>query len=292
MEMIQPNVEVANARPAVSAAYAVCRTLATEHYENFPVGSLFAPRRLRPSVHAIYAFARVADDFADEGSLLPEDRLQRLQEWQEQLNACFSGEAVHPVFVALADTVHKLKLPKKPFDDLLEAFRMDVTTHRYKSFDDVLTYCRHSADPVGRLVLRIFGFASEHLDALSDSLCTSLQLTNFWQDLALDLKRGRIYLPLDDLERFGYTVEDLNNRVIDHRFRSMIQFQIERTRSLFASALPLPALVGRRLGMELTLTWRGGMTILRKIEETNYDLFSSRPKITTPDKLRILFGAS
>jgi phytoene synthase len=269
-------------------AYRICERIATTHYENFPVGSRLAPGHLRPFLHAIYAFARTADDFADEGQLPPEERLRRLQDWGEKLDLAFQGIASSPVFVALADTIRRRNLPRQLFQDLLHAFRMDVTRNRYDTFEELQFYCRHSANPVGRLVLRVFGIVSETQDTLSDRICTALQLTNFWQDLSRDLQRGRIYLPLEDLDRFGYTVADLQNGLQNDRFRLLMLFEIERTRALFESAGNLPASVGGRLGLELGLTRRGGMMILRKIEESDYNVLFSRPKITGWDKVRMM----
>jgi len=252
------------------------------------VGSLLAPRELRKYLHAIYAFARVADDLADEGNASPEDRIRNLGCWQEQLNLCFAGTPQEPLFVALSDTVHRCSLPKALFDDLLQAFRMDVTTTAFERYQDLFLYCSKSANPIGRLVLKVFGCSTPETVILSDHLCTGLQLANFWQDISVDLRKGRMYLPLEDVERFGYTRDDLRRGIVNNAFRGLMEFQIQRTRKLFAESSLLTHMVTPRLGLELRLTWNGGMTILRKIEAAGYNVLGARPIITTGDKLRIL----
>lgn len=277
--------------PTIKESFDFCECLARSHYENFPVGSLLIPRAKRPYIWSIYAFARIADDIADEGTLPPEARLQELDKWKQHLNACYSGNPRHPVFVALAETARVCAIPHQLFADLLTAFRMDVLQTRYATFDDLLFYCRHSANPVGRLVLQVFGAATERAVLLSDLICTALQLTNFWQDLAVDWKKGRLYLPLEDIHRFGYTEEDLQASIIDDRFRGLMAFEVDRTRRMFHDGRPLLEEVGGRLGFELHLTWHGGMKILEKIEQREYDVLHGRPAISTRDKISIL-GAS
>jgi squalene synthase HpnC len=279
-----------NTLPSAAAeeAYRYCEKLAKNHYENFPVGSSITPKAIRPLIHSIYAFARIADDYADEGDLRPSERLSLLEDWQRQLDACFTGKASHPIFTALSETIRTRNIPKKPFDHLLIAFRMDVTRTRYGSFEELLGYCRHSANPVGRLVLYAYDLFSEERAAFSDHLCTALQLANFWQDVTLDLEKGRIYLPLEDLGRFGYTEHDLTQQRADDRFFRLVQYQVQRTRALFIEARPLLAMLPPRLCMELSLTWHGGMTILRKIEEGGFDVFSNRPRIGPVDKVALL----
>ena len=281
----------AHTSPTIEESFLHCERIAKEHYENFPVASLAVPRNLRPYVWAVYAFARVADDFADEGSRLPAKRLEALDSWERQLDDALAGHPGGPVFVALGETVARTSLPVQPLRDLLIAFRMDVTTSRRQTFDEVLGYCRCSANPVGRLVLQLFGAASVATVERSDDICTALQLTNFWQDIAVDLQKDRIYLPLDDLERFGYTEADLRASVLDARFRELMKFQVDRTRSLFLRGRPLLALVSGRLRFELDLTWRGGMAILDALEQSGYDVFTTRPVVGRADKLRILAAA-
>lgn len=275
---------------SLDGAFAYCAAITSTHYENFPVASLFLPEEKRPYIQTIYAFARLADDFADELSRPPSERLDLLNTWEEQLKACYetTGEISHPVFIALRETVQKLSIPIEPLHDLVTAFKMDVTKSRYATFDDVLHYCKHSANPVGRLVLMIFGYRDEHLYSLSDNICTALQLTNFWQDIAIDLKKNRIYIPQSDFHTFGYSEEDLQKRLMNEHFRRLLQFETERTREMFYAGARLPSMVDRDLRLELRLVWLGGMSILRKIERNRYDVFNRRPKVRMWNKLSIL----
>jgi hydroxysqualene synthase len=277
--------------PTVGESFLHCERIAKEHYENFPVASLAVPRNLRPYVWTVYAFARAADDFADEGTGSPAERLRALDSWERQLDDALAGRPGGPVFVALAETVARTSIPVQLLRDLLTAFRMDVTRSRHQTFDDLLGYCRCSANPVGRLVLHLFGAASAATVDRSDDLCTALQLTNFWQDIAVDLQKDRIYLPLDDLRRFGYTETDLRSSAMDARFRGLMKFQVARTRALFLRGRPLLGMVRGRLRFELDLTWRGGVAILDAIERSRYDVFRSRPVVGRADRLRILAAA-
>jgi squalene synthase HpnC len=262
--------------------------LARDHYENFPVASLILPRGRRRYVAAIYAFARTADDFADEGALPPEERLAKLKDWEDRLDAAYAGRASHPVFIAMAETAARTGIPRELPAALLTAFRMDVTHHRYRTFGELLEYCRFSANPVGRIVLHLFSALSEATVGPSDAICTGLQLTNFLQDLARDSEKGRLYLPLEDCERFGYTEEDLKRRTVDDRFRNLMKFQVDRTRDLFRSGISILPQVKNPLRIELDLTVRGGNEILSKIEGAGYDVLNRRPSLTTADKIRII----
>ena len=277
--------------PSVGESFLHCERVAKKHYENFPVASLAVPRNLRPYVWAVYAFARAADDFADEGAGTPAERLQALDSWEKQLDEALAGRPGGAVFVALAETVAQTSIPVQLLRDLLTAFRMDVTTPRHQTFDDLLGYCRCSANPVGRIVLHLFGATSAATVDRSDDVCTALQLTNFWQDIAVDLKKDRIYLPLDDLRRFGYTETDLRAPAIDARFRGLMKFEVDRTRALFLRGRPLMGMVRGRLRCELDLIWRGGVAILDAIERSGYDVFRSRPVVGRADRLRILAAA-
>jgi phytoene synthase len=270
--------------PSLEEAFAVCRRLARQHYENFPVGSWLLPRERRRYVYPVYAFARLADDMADEGDLPPEERLARLDDWERKLEACYQGQADHPVFVALAETVRVCNVPIGLLRDLLNAFRRDVTVHRYSTWEALLDeYCRYSANPVGRIVLRLFGHAVPELDELSDYVCTALQLTNFWQDVALDRKRGRIYIPQDDLARFGVPEETLVSGPAGPQFVTLMQVLDGRTRLLFEQGWPLCERTQGRLRAELRAVWWGGVTILDKLAGVEYDVFSRRPTLTGND---------
>lgn len=275
-------------RYTLDEAFAYCGRVTNAHYENFPVASLFLPEEKRPYIQAIYAFSRAADDFADEPGRKQTERLLALSDWDDRLRRCYEGDADHPVFVALGETVRRLDIPIEPLRDLLVAFKRDVTQNRYETFEDLLSYCRCSANPVGRLVLMIFGYRDEPLYALSDHICTALQLANFWQDVAIDLARDRIYLPLEDMHRHGYSLDDLSAGTVDDRFRRMMTFEVERTRDLFRRGAELPSLVERDLQLELKLVWFGGMTILDKLKRSKYDVFHRRPKLRAADKGMIL----
>jgi squalene synthase HpnC len=274
----------------VRSAYAHCEQMARTHYENFPVASLLLPGQHRPHVAAIYAFARTADDFADEGNASAAERLRRLDDWESRLDAAYRGEADDPIFVALAETAACTGLPKPLLSALLQAFRMDVTTNRYDTYSDLLHYCRHSANPVGRLVLHLFGQGTPENVEFSDTICTGLQLANFWQDLSVDWAKGRLYVPLEDLLQFGYTEKQIEDGHVDDSFRALIRFQAERAESLLLRGMPLPGLVGGRLGLELALTVRGGLGILRRIDALNYDVMHRRPVLRTSDKIRIIIS--
>lgn len=270
-------------------AYAHCMKVAREHYENFPVASFLIPRRQRRHVAALYAFARTADDFADEGDDAPGERLRKLDEWEHALDSAFEGRAEDPVFIALQVTARETGIPFELCAALLAAFRQDVTTHRYASYDALLGYCQNSANPVGRLILILFGEGDEAALSCSDALCTGLQLTNFWQDLSVDLRRGRVYLPLEDCARFGYTEDDLNRGVADDRFRALLRFQVERTRRLFDAGAPLIGLTRGRLRAELAATLQGGRSILDAIARVGYDTLHHRPVLGLPDRFSVLW---
>ena len=274
----------------VAAAYAHCARIARTHYENFTVGSWLLPRRLRHDLAAVYAFARVADDIADEGA--DTGRLERLRAWEEKLLACARQPAAadDPVFVALGRTIAARGLSVEPFRDLLEAFRRDAAgeTRRFATWADVLDYCRRSANPVGQLVLALFGHRDTARRERSDDICTALQLTNFWQDVAGDLDRGRVYLPEEDLERFSGSRDALAARRTNPAFRELVAFEIGRTRALFARGLPLADVVGRRLRHEVRIFARGGLAILGRIEAAGYDVFTRRPTLGRAELVRLV----
>ena len=275
--------------PTVRAAYAECHRLARRHYENFPTASFLVPRDKRDALAAIYAFARHADDLADEPGI--EGRLEQLAEWRQKLQECYKGKAEHPVFIALRDTIEKFRLAQENFENLLRAFESDVRVNRHNDFSSLLAYCTCSANPVGRLVLELFDHREPELFALSDHLCTALQLTNFWQDVEVDLERDRIYLPLEDLARFNYWLAELSSRHVDDRWRQLLTFQIDRTREFFMGGRELPEKVRPELRRQLRLTWLGGMAVLSKIEAVGYDVFQARPSLGMADFLRLYLQA-
>jgi squalene synthase HpnC len=279
----------------LDSAYEYCARLARSHYENFPVGSVLVPARLRKHFYSIYAFARTADDFADEAyneEHNEQERLDLLEEWREMLRAAHGGRATHPVFIALAETIARFELPISLFEDLLTAFAQDVIVRRYQSFDQVLDYCRRSANPVGRLILLLFGYDEQQLHAWSDDICTALQLANHWQDVRLDLEKDRIYLPSEDLQRFGVAESELRSLRAGEGFRRLMNFEVARARELFARGKPLCYSVGGRLGLELRAVWLGGSHILNQIEQNGFDVLTRRPVITSADKLKIFWRAA
>jgi hydroxysqualene synthase len=279
----------------VDSAYDYCERIARAHYENFPVGSVLVPKPLRKHFYSIYAFARTADDFADEGyaeDYAGRERLDLLGEWREMLRASDAGQASHPVFVALAETRSRFNLPITLFEDLISAFMQDVTKRRYQGFDELRDYCRRSANPIGRLILLLFGHRDEQFHKWSDDICTALQLANHWQDVQVDLAKDRIYLPAEDLARFGVSHDDLRASRADERFKRLMKHEVARARGLFASGKPLCLAARGRLGVELRAVWLGGSRILDRLEANDYDVFTRRPVITSTDKLRILLFAA
>lgn len=276
---------------AIAQAFRTCEKIAFRHYENFPVASYLIPKSKRKYVAAIYAFARTADDIADEEGLQEDVRLKKLSELEQKLRDCISSRASDPVFVALAETVARFDLPITHLLDLLVAFRMDVEKKRYADWGELLTYCSLSANPIGRLILHLFGYDGEERLHASDAICTALQLTNFWQDLSLDVKRNRIYLPLEDMKKFNCTAEDLLQQRYNGNFRSLMLHEVEKTVLLFELGKPLLNSVGRDLRFQLRLTWLGGMRILQKIQRTNYDVFRQRPTISAWDKCYLIVQA-
>lgn len=249
-----------------------------DHYENFPVASLLLPASLRPAVEAVYAFARSADDVADEGDATPEARLEALSGYERALDGIERGQApkAEP-FAKLAEATNTYLLPLQPLRDLLSAFRQDVATTRYRQFEDLLDYCRRSANPVGRIMLHLFGAATPRNLADSDAVCSALQLINFLQDVAVDWGKGRIYLPLADMERFGVTETHLRTAAADEAWRALMRFEVARARNMMLSGAPLALRLPGRIGWELRLVIQGGLRILDRIESADYDVFRRRP---------------
>jgi len=274
----------------IEAAYSYCERVAREHYENFPVASTLLPASMRPHIAAIYAFARRADDFADEPGPDADQRLRLLDAWAARLDrgvpaladpAVLTGDDL--IFIALDQTIRTRQLPRSLFHDLLSAFRQDVTTTRYDTWRDVLDYCRRSANPVGRLVLRVAGYDDPTLDTQSDAVCTALQLTNFWQDLSIDWRRGRLYLPAEERTRAYARESDLNRSEMTREWREAVRQAIRRTRDLFQTGRPICDAVRGRLRWELRFTWLGGMRILENIEAVDCDVVNRRPTLGPGD---------
>lgn len=276
--------------PTLEEACAYCQRLAETHYENFHVASWFLPKALRPHFHSIYAYCRISDDLGDEvGDTAV--ALAMLDLWGRELEACYAGQARHPVFVALAETIHACSIPKEPFADLLTAFRQDQKVTRFASMEDVLHYCRYSANPVGRLVLYACGEVSEENFRLSDATCSALQLANFWQDVRVDWTKDRVYLPQDDMKRFGVNDETIATGIATPEFRALLRYEVDYTRSLFGEGLPLIGRVNRELALDLDLFSRGGLEILRAVERRGYDVLSGRPAISKGTKLQLALRA-
>lgn len=274
--------------PAEASEY--CRRLARGHYENFSVASWLLPKQLQQHFYNIYAYCRWADDLADEtGS--DTQSLQLLDWWQGQLDACYRGRAEHPVLIALTDTIELFQIPPEPFTDLLVAFRQDQRKKRYETFDELLDYCRNSANPVGRLVLYLGRCHSEENVRLSDSVCTGLQLANFWQDVARDFVAGRIYLPQESCRRFGYGEAMFEGRQCNEAFREMLAFEVERAEQYLLSGLPLVSRVSDELRIEVDLFIRGGLAILQAIQRQQYDVWSRRPTVGKLRKLELLLAS-
>jgi hydroxysqualene synthase len=279
----------------LDAAYASCELDARSHYENFPVASLLVPPPMRRHVAALYAFARAADDFADEGERTAQERQRLLDGWRARLDAAATASAAGPapgagepvnaveIFVALGATIRDKRLPVALFHDLLSAFGQDVTVTRYGRWDDVLDYSRRSANPVGRLVLRIAGYDDPRLDSWSDAICSALQLTNFWQDLKVDFDRGRIYLPAEEMHSHGADERDLASGRLTAGWRAAVAAAVVRTRSMFLAGQPLCGAIRGRLRHELRATWLGGMRVLARIERADFDVWALRPRLGAAD---------
>jgi squalene synthase HpnC len=277
--------------PSLEESQAYCANLAQSHYENFSVATWFLPRRLRQHFYNVYSYCRISDDLGDEvGDTVAS--LELLDQWQRELDACYDGAPRHPVFVALAETVRLFEIPKHEFSDLLIAFRQDQAVTRFETFNDLHGYCRYSANPVGHLVLYLCGYKDAERQQLSDFTCTALQLANFWQDVTVDYAKGRIYLPLESLRRFGVTEEDIATNRNTPAFCELMKFEVERARDWFRQGLPLVGKVNQELAIDLDLFTRGGQEILRAIEKQGYAVLGNRPSISKPRKLALVVRAA
>lgn len=285
------------AAPSLDKAREYCSRLARSHYENFSVATWFLPKHLHQHFYNVYAYCRISDDLGDEVG----DKqlsLVLLARWQQELDATYSNlkdaaapPPSHPVFVALTDTIQKFEIPHREFSDLLIAFRQDQTVERYETFEDLLGYCKNSANPVGRLVLYLCGYKDLERQQLSDYTCTALQLANFWQDVAVDYRKGRIYLPLEDLRRYNVSEIDIADGHATPAFREMMQFEVARAKEWFAKGLPLVKMVNRELALDLELFSRGGQEILSAIEKQDFDVLSKRPSLSKGRKMALALRA-
>ncbi len=277
--------------PSLQEARDYCSRLAHTHYENFSVVTWFLPKQLHQHFYNVYAYCRISDDLGDEVGD-KQQSLLLLDEWEAELNQCYSGEPRHPVFVALRETVRQFGIPQHEFSDLLIAFRQDQLVTRFPTFEDLLGYCQYSANPVGHLVLYLCGYRDEERQHLADFTCTALQLANFWQDVAVDYQKGRIYLPLESFAQFGVTESDIANHQATPQFRAMLKFEVERARDWFERGLPLARMVDRSLALDIELFSRGGLAILDAIERQDYDVLTRRPAISKPRKLWLVARAA
>jgi squalene synthase HpnC len=288
---LPPEYRIPAVAPSHAEAYAYCQRLARSHYENFSVATFFLPKHLVQHFFNVYAYCRISDDLGDEVGNA-EQSLALLDAWEAELDACYSGLPLHPVFVALASTVKEFNIPKQEFADLLTAFRRDQTITRFSTFNDVLDYCKYSANPVGHLVLYLGGYSDPERQRLSDFTCTALQLANFWQDVSIDCEKGRIYIPLEDLQRFGVVEGDIANRRATPQFIELMKFEVARAHEWFANGLPLIEKISPDLALDIELFSRGGQEILNAIEKQGYDVLKSRPAISKSRKLWLVVRAA
>jgi phytoene synthase len=264
-----------------------------DHYENFPVASFLMPGRLRKPVAAIYHFARAADDIADEGDLTNEERLQQLDEFRDELIHISAGETpLRPLFRRLAAEIRTHALPLQPFHDLLDAFSQDVTRKRYAGYGELLDYCRRSANPIGNLLLHLYDDVTPATLAYSDAICSALQLINFWQDVAKDWRIGRVYLPQDDLARFGVDESQIAKATCDEKWRALMKFEVDRARALMQQGAPLGSILSGRIGLEMRMIIAGGLRILDKLEAAHYDMFRRRPVLRPFDWVIMLLKSA
>lgn len=288
---LPPEYAIPEVAPSLEQARAYCRRLARSHYENFSVATWFLPAHLRQHFSNVYAYCRISDDLGDEVGDASASLLL-LDQWEGELAACYAGKARHPVFIALAETVRQFDIPQREFSDLLTAFRQDQRVTRYPTFDDLLSYCLDSANPVGHLVLYLCGYRDAERQRLSDFTCTALQLANFWQDVSVDYAKGRIYLPLEDLRRYGVTEDDLAANRNTPAFCDMMRFEVKRARDWFERGLPLVEKVNKELAIDLELFTRGGQEILNAIERQGFAVLGRRPSISKSRKLALVARAA
>jgi squalene synthase HpnC len=282
--------EALNRRYTPAEATAYTHWLATHHYENFHVVSFLLPKGLHQDFYNVYSFCRWSDDLGDEMGDKQES-LRLLGWWRGELHKMYGGEAVHPVFIALRETVARHSLPQEPFDDLITAFERDQVITRFPTYDDVFDYCKYSANPVGRLVLYLCGYSDPERQRLSDHTCTALQLANFWQDVAVDMQIDRVYIPLEAIDRHRYSLDSLFAHRETPEFRAVMREIVDRTRDLFHQGLPLVGMVNKRLSLDLDLFSRGGLRVLDKIEQQNYNVLARRPAISKMERIALLLSS-
>ncbi len=273
---------------SLDQSYELCERLATSHYENFSVGSWLLPKSARRHVYAMYAFSRFVDDLGDEAEL--PHRSLYLYNLEQEVNRFYEGSPLHPMLLAVQDTAKRFQIPAEPFLKLIHANRMDQEKTRFETYDELAFYCDHSANPCGRLFLYVCGHDEPELQRLSDFTCTALQLTNFWQDVAIDWGKGRVYLPQEDLRRFGCREEEIASQSVTPAFVELMKFEIARTRDLFAKGLALVDRLQGRVRMDIRLFTRGGSALLDGIEANGHDVYRRRPTVSKGKKLRMMLG--
>jgi squalene synthase HpnC len=280
--LVAATFRAADPPPSLDTAYTRCASIAKHHYENFTVASLLLPKALRPYFHAVYAFCRHTDDLGDEAE---GDRISLLDDWEAELVQVYGGTPSDPIMVALQDVVRRFEIPDEPFRMLIQANRMDQGRVRFPAYDDVLHYCEHSAMPVGRMILYLLGDRTDESRALSDATCTALQLANFWQDVARDYAMNRIYIPLEDMVRFGYTERELAAGTANRAFRNLLRFEVGRAQELFEEGLGLIDRIEGRAKFDIALFSKGGMRVLDAIRAQGYDVLSHRPTVPASRKV-------
>lgn len=273
---------------SVEDAFERCRLLACAHYENFPIASRLLPRKSRKHFFSVYAFARIADDLADEGPDQPRERQARLKAWKESLHDCYDGRPRGPVFIALAETVSQHSIPIEYFLKLLSAFDQDTKVNRYETEDALMAYCENSANPVGRIILHLFGYRDQDRMLLSDHVCTALQLANHWQDVVVDASKDRIYVPMETLDRFGCSADQILKRQFTPEFGKMMAYLVSKTENLFVKGKPLSRKVGFSLSFNIRLVVNSGRQVLQKIAAQDYNVMARRPVIGTSERLIVL----
>ena len=272
----------------IDSAYNEALEFTKNHYENFPVVSFLIPKKIRKDVAIIYWFARTADDIADEGNCAPGERIKKLNEFENRFTELVNGNYVNPLDLALYKTIQSRNLTAQHFYNLLKAFRQDITKNKYTDFTDLLAYCNNSANPVGRLILELNNIRDNDAFGYSDNVCTALQLTNFWQDTAIDYKKGRIYLPQDEMEKFGVVEKMFELNENNLNLREVLKLNVDRTRRLFEEGKKLTGYLSGRLKYEIKWTILGGEGILKKIEADDYNVLIKRPVLTKKDFLILL----
>jgi len=273
---------------SIEEAYSNAIKLAVEHYENFPVISFFMPRKLHKHIAIIYWFARVSDDIADEGDIPDGQRIERLDEFERQLGRCLEGKPSGELWNALRNTINMFELKKEYFYDLLSAFRQDITQKRYKNFDELLDYCRRSANPVGRIILQLSGIKNPECYKYSDLVCTALQLINLYQDVSIDYKKGRIYIPVDEMKKFGVNESSIASEKADNNFKDLMKFQLKRNMKMFVEGAYLIEILPYKLKYQVSWTIHGGKKILYKIIDMDYDILKKRPYLSKIDYLLLM----